>query len=223
MDGNGRWARARGLERHEGHRAGVNTYGTSCAGRRAPGRTLSDPIRVLHRKLGTSRGGGRHADGTFLPQYRQRTRRTAPGAGGDPDHRRPHAFFGKGAALSGRSRAADRRGQDPDADTGAQLLLTQRDHPRRTPNRRTGRIGRAGAGGDFEGTISAALDTAPYPNPDLIVRTSGEHRLSNFLLWQGAYSELYFTRRCCGPISAARSSTVRMYAGVPPFRDGESR
>ena len=37
------------------------------------------------------------------------------------------------------------------------------------------------------------LVTAGYPDPDLIVRTSGEHRLSNYLLWQGAYSEFYFT------------------------------
>jgi undecaprenyl diphosphate synthase len=37
------------------------------------------------------------------------------------------------------------------------------------------------------------LVTADIPDPDLIVRTSGEHRLSNYLLWQGAYSEFYFT------------------------------
>jgi undecaprenyl diphosphate synthase len=37
------------------------------------------------------------------------------------------------------------------------------------------------------------LVTADFPDPDLIVRTSGEHRLSNYLLWQGAYSEFYFT------------------------------
>ncbi len=41
-------------------------------------------------------------------------------------------------------------------------------------------------------TISARLDTAGIPDPDLIIRTSGEERLSNFLLWQAAYSELVF-------------------------------
>ncbi|WP_105416352.1 MULTISPECIES: isoprenyl transferase [Neorhizobium] len=40
--------------------------------------------------------------------------------------------------------------------------------------------------------ISAKLDTAGIPDPDLIIRTSGEERLSNFLLWQAAYSELVF-------------------------------
>ncbi len=45
------------------------------------------------------------------------------------------------------------------------------------------------AGVDFENH----LDTAGIPDPDLIIRTGGEKRLSNFLLWQGAYSELYFT------------------------------
>ena len=43
-----------------------------------------------------------------------------------------------------------------------------------------------------ERTVSEALDTAEYPDPDLIVRTSGECRLSNFLLWQASYAELYF-------------------------------
>lgn len=41
--------------------------------------------------------------------------------------------------------------------------------------------------------ISARLDTAGLPDPDLIIRTSGEQRVSNFLLWQAAYAELFFT------------------------------
>lgn len=44
-----------------------------------------------------------------------------------------------------------------------------------------------------EKLIESFLDTNRIPNPDLIIRTSGEYRLSNFLLFQGAYSELYFT------------------------------
>lgn len=46
---------------------------------------------------------------------------------------------------------------------------------------------------DFE-TISRNLDTAGLPDPDLVIRTSGEQRTSGFLLWQGAYSELYFPK-----------------------------
>ena len=44
-----------------------------------------------------------------------------------------------------------------------------------------------------ESTISKALRTSEYPDPDLLIRTSGEHRISNFLLWEIAYSELYFS------------------------------
>jgi len=44
-----------------------------------------------------------------------------------------------------------------------------------------------------ENDISSALDTSGVPDPDLLIRTSGEMRISNFLLWQMAYSELYFT------------------------------
>ncbi len=42
-------------------------------------------------------------------------------------------------------------------------------------------------------TLRQYLDTAAYPDPDLLIRTSGEYRISNFLLWQIAYTELYFT------------------------------
>ena len=44
-----------------------------------------------------------------------------------------------------------------------------------------------------EELFSSSLDTAGLPDPDLIIRTSGEKRISNFLLWQAAYAELYFT------------------------------
>jgi undecaprenyl diphosphate synthase len=44
-----------------------------------------------------------------------------------------------------------------------------------------------------EKSFSACLDTSALPDPDLLIRTGGEQRLSNFLLWQSAYAELYFT------------------------------
>ena len=44
-----------------------------------------------------------------------------------------------------------------------------------------------------EETIQSYLDTAEIPDPDLMIRTSGEQRLSNYLMWQMAYTELYFT------------------------------
>ena len=48
-------------------------------------------------------------------------------------------------------------------------------------------------GESLEDIFSSCLDTAGIPDPDLIVRTSGELRISNFLLWQAAYAEFYFT------------------------------
>ena len=48
-------------------------------------------------------------------------------------------------------------------------------------------------GESLEDIFSSCLDTAGMPDPDLIVRTSGELRISNFLLWQAAYAEFYFT------------------------------
>jgi undecaprenyl diphosphate synthase len=44
-----------------------------------------------------------------------------------------------------------------------------------------------------EAVLNTALNTAKFPDPDLLIRTSGEQRISNFLLWEIAYSEIYFT------------------------------
>ena len=45
-----------------------------------------------------------------------------------------------------------------------------------------------------EDLISSYLSTSDYPDPELLIRTSGENRVSNFLMWQLAYTELYFTK-----------------------------
>jgi len=56
--------------------------------------------------------------------------------------------------------------------------------------------GRLSADDVDETVVSSRLLTNGVPDPDLVIRTSGERRVSNFLLWQSAYSELYFTHKC---------------------------
>lgn len=54
-------------------------------------------------------------------------------------------------------------------------------------------LGKLAAEDLTEDIFAGYLDTRDIPDPDLLIRTSGEQRLSNFLLWQSAYSEFYFT------------------------------
>jgi len=69
-----------------------------------------------------------------------------------------------------------------------------------------------------EAAVSSRLHTAEIPDPDLIIRTSGETRLSNFLLWQAAYAELQFTKTYWPGFTPAEF--VRILAS---FQDGERR
>lgn len=67
-------------------------------------------------------------------------------------------------------------------------------------------------------TVQQYLYTASIPNPELMIRTSGEHRLSNFLLWQMAYSELYFT-----PVLWPDFTQDDFYKAVIDFQHRERR
>lgn len=69
-----------------------------------------------------------------------------------------------------------------------------------------------------EGLLAGCLDTAGIPDPDLIIRTSGEKRLSNFLLWQSAYAELVFTETLWPDFSRAD-----LEAAFAEFRQRERR
>lgn len=69
-----------------------------------------------------------------------------------------------------------------------------------------------------ETTIAEALDTSDYPDPELMIRTSGEQRLSNYLLWQLAYAELYFT-----PVLWPDFDKEDLYQAIVDFQKRERR
>jgi undecaprenyl diphosphate synthase len=69
-----------------------------------------------------------------------------------------------------------------------------------------------------EDMISGALSTAAYPHPDLLIRSSGEQRISNFLMWEIAYSELYFT-----PVLWPDFSKDDFYRAIVEYQGRERR
>ena len=193
MDGNGRWAQARGKERREGHRAGVETlrrivkdcsdlgvhhltvfsFSTENWGR--PRNEVSFLMSLLERYI-ESDLADLHAEGVRVRVIGRRDGLSdkicrmidrAESLTADNSHLYLQIAFNYG-------------GREELADAAARLA-------RRAAN---GTLDPESINGDV---LSAELLTAGMPNPDLIIRTSGESRLSNFMLWQGAYSELYFT------------------------------
>ncbi len=72
--------------------------------------------------------------------------------------------------------------------------------------------------GITEGLISTYLSTKEFPDPDLLIRTSGEHRISNFLLWQLAYSEMFITDEYWPAFRRKH-----LYAAVADFQKRERR
>ncbi|MGQ9632644.1 MAG: isoprenyl transferase [Bryobacteraceae bacterium] len=194
MDGNGRWARSRNLPRVAGHRAGAEAvrqtvetcarlgiraltlYAFSAENWKRPASEVNTLWKLLHLYLRQE-----------MPTLQEGNIRLRPIGRIDalPE------------AVQQELRAAERV---TSSNTGLQVYLALNyggrlelvdafnailDHARRTRSLHKLRID--------EAMIASHLYTAGVPDPDLLIRTSGEMRISNFLLWQIAYAEIYVT------------------------------
>jgi undecaprenyl diphosphate synthase len=192
MDGNGRWATRRGLPRVAGHREGVRAV------RRTVEASIEHNIRWLTLFAFSSENWRRPAeevtDLTFLLRHYLRSElKELAEAGvrlhviGERDRFGP-ALEAELAAAEARTLANDRLNLVIALSYGARAEIV-------AAARQIAREAKAGTldpAALDEDNFSRHLSTAGMPDPDMVIRTSGEQRLSNFLLWQAAYAELIF-------------------------------
>jgi undecaprenyl diphosphate synthase len=192
MDGNGRWAAARGLPRGEGHRRGVEALRRTVRAAGEMGISIltifsfsaenwSRPVSEIRDLMGLLRRFIRN-DLAELHQNRVKVRVIGERADLDPEIRR---LLEEAEELT---RGNDRLTLVVAFNYGARQEIA-RAAARIAAQVRAGLIEPSDITADM---IGSHLDAPDLPNPDLIIRTSGEQRLSNFLLWQAAYSELVF-------------------------------
>ncbi len=193
MDGNGRWARRRDLPRVEGHREGINSVREVV---RAAGE-IGVKFLTLY-TFSTENWNRPRSEVTALMRLLLKTIRHEV----DELDRNNVRLMTIGrledlpfAARRGMERAMQRLKNN----TGLTLNLALSYSSRREIVDAIRliaadvRAGRLPAEAIDESVISRYLDTRDIPDPDLLIRTSGEMRISNFLLWQLAYTELYVT------------------------------
>ena len=193
MDGNGRWAKSRGLPRVMGHRAGVEAlkstlrlcsdwgipaltaYAFSTENWSRPGEEVNFLMTLFERVL--------QAELKALESEQVRIR-----------------FLGDLQALPQKLQEliADATARTA-ANNGIHFNVCTNYGGRRELVQAAQRLARRAAAGELdaecidENSIAAELFTAGEQDPDLLIRTSGEHRISNFLLWQLAYAEIHVT------------------------------
>ncbi len=193
MDGNGRWAKARGLERTDGHREGVaaarraveaardlgieylTLYSFSTENWRRPAGEIRDLMGLLKQFIVDD-----------LPRLKEEGVKVR--VIGDKDN------------LAADVKALVRRAERETEDNTKYTLQIAFNYGGRDELVRAARAaaeavrrGDIAAGEIDEATFGRFLDTAGVPDPDLVIRTSGERRTSNFLNWQAAYAEYVFT------------------------------
>lgn len=193
MDGNGRWAEQRQLPRIAGHHRGVETVQAVVKECRALG------ITCLTLYAFSSENWGRPEEEVnalmgLLAQYLGSELKTMM------DRGIRLKVIGEASRLPLEARRVLEETVARTRDNRDMVLTLALSYGGRNELVRAARhlAGEALAGrlvpGDIDDrTLAAALDTADLPDPDLLIRTSGEMRISNFLLWQLAYTELYFS------------------------------
>ncbi len=186
MDGNGRWARQRGLPREHGHRFGVKAferilehcrdigigtvtvYAFSTENWKRPKSEVEAIMKLMDRYLTECEKN--------LDRYQFR-----------------FCFLGDKAAFDEKRRARMER-LERETETRERTLNIAFNYGGRDEIvYACNRLIASGAQSVDEKQFAEALYTANSPDPDLIIRTGGDLRISNFLLWQAAYAELYFT------------------------------
>ena len=193
MDGNGRWARSRGLPRIEGHRRGVASV------RRTTEQCVRLGIEQLTLYCLSSENWRRpEAELSFLmvllEQYLVEERSLLQ------KQRVQLSMIGRRDGLPAATLAAlDKTTDLCAANDGLRLCLAINYGSRAEIVDAARRLAREARDGGLdpdaidEQRFAAALDTAGTPDPDLLIRTAGEMRVSNFLLWQISYAELWVT------------------------------
>ncbi len=193
MDGNGRWARKRGLPRTAGHAQGarvveqiledadhmgikyLTVYAFSTENWTRPDAEVKALMNLLRTYMKTSL--------VKCAKNNVRIRVIGDKSRLDEDLQRSIANLEESTKNN--------------TGIGFQIAINYgaRDEMRRAVQKLAGRVLRGELSPEeiTEETISNELDTAGIPDPDLLIRTCGEERLSNFLMWQLSYSELYFT------------------------------
>ena len=207
MDGNGRWAQGRGRPRTDGHRAGVETVRRVVEA--APGLSIgtlslyafsSDNWKRPSAEVTALLGLLRHFLRAEIVRLKQNgVRLTVIGR----RDRLPEAVRVAIARAEWETRRGDRLHLRIAVDYSARDALC----------RAADRLPEAPTRDDFAAALAGAMHSPSAPDVDLLVRTGGEQRLSDFLLWECAYAELLFT-----PILWPDFTAADLAAAVADFR-----
>jgi undecaprenyl diphosphate synthase len=189
MDGNGRWARRRGLRRSAGHKAGIQAI------RRVMDAADKAGVHCLTLYAFSTENWSRPRQevATLMRLFEQTLQAEV-----DELHRNGVRIkvIGRREQLSTRLQRLVEDAERRTADNSVGMLNVAINYGGRAEIV-DGVRQLASAGADLsqleEDQLAGALYTAGLPDPDLIIRTAGEMRTSNFLIWQAAYAELYVT------------------------------
>jgi undecaprenyl diphosphate synthase len=192
MDGNGRWAKQRGKERYEGHLAGVDSVRNVVAAAARKG------VKWLTLYAFSTENWGRPIQ--EVEAIMELFCRTVMGQGEELARQGVRVrIIGERTNFSANVIEMIERIESVTAEGNRlTLVLAFNYSSRREIMLATRALAERVARGEMraedinEQSIAQALMTAEIPDPDFIIRTSGECRLSNFLLWQASYAEFYF-------------------------------